>query len=157
MPRTTSTTYRRAAFAQSTGECPLVLLTIDHADLETPIRVVHNGEDIVSRGNTFTATSFEFILPDDSEDKPPVSRLSICNVDRSIVNMIRSLTSTPTVLAEVVLASTPDVVEASFEDLEFKEVTYDPLIVEGALGYENYLMEPFPADKFTPAIFPGLF
>jgi hypothetical protein len=155
--RETSTRFRAAAYAQETGECPLLLLTISHADLDEPIRVVHNGEDIVSRGNTYLAAAFEFVIPDEKESQPPAARLAICNVDRRIVQAIRGLATPPKITAEIVLADTPNTVEALYEDLVLQNASYDVLIVEGTLGYEDFFAESFPGDTFTPGIFPGVF
>ena len=154
---TLSTTAIRAAFAQETGEVFLVLLTISHASLPVPIRVTSDGVNTVSRGNSFVPFPFELELPEEDAQREPRARLRICNVDRQIVTTIRSLSTPPTVLMEVVLASAPDSVEVSFPDFELRDASYDVLLVEGDLTQESFLDEPYPGDAFTPATFPGIF
>lgn len=157
MSRSVSLTLRQAANAPETGEVFLVLLTIDHPDLPVPLRVSSDGVDTLSRGETFVACPFGLTLPDDGDERPPKARLTIDNVDRAIVKAVRGITTAPRVLIEVVLASDPDLVEASFPDFELQEARFDALTVEGELGLESFFREPYPAQRFTPAGFPGLF
>lgn len=154
---TLSTAAVRAAFAQETDKVFLVLLTIDHAAMPAPIRVTSDGVNTVSRGNTFVPFPFELELPEADAEREPRARLRICNVDRQIVITVRSLSTPPTVLMEVVLADTPDTVEAEFPAFELRRADYDVLLVEGDLTQESFLDEPYPGDQFTPATFPGIF
>ena len=157
MSRSVTLTTRQALYAQETGEAFLVLLTIDHPDLALPIRVSSDAVDTVSRGDTFLAFPFQLSLPDDTSNGPPRARLSIDNVDRTIVQTLRSIASAPTVLIEVVRGVEPDTVEAAFPDFELSNARYDVLTVQGDLTLESFLREPYPAAQFTPAGFPGLF
>lgn len=156
MPRSLSSTAIASANAQQTDEVWLVLLTIAHASLATPIRVVNNNESIVSRGQTYQWFPFEIELPGEDVDSPSRARLRIDNVDRTIVNTIRSISTPPTVTLEVVLASAPDVVEVSFSGLSLREVDYDAMSVTGELVFESIFTEPVTL-TMTPARFPGLF
>lgn len=154
--RTLSTAALRAGHAQETGEVYLILLTISHPDLTAPIRVVNNNENVTSRNNFFVAFPFAIELPLEDSDQPPRARLRIDNVDRSIVASIRAIDGPPTVTIEVILASQPNTVEASFEALVLRNVSYDAATVTGELAFEQIVVEPV-ASNFTPAKFPGLF
>lgn len=156
MSRSLSTRAIASANAQTTDEVWLVLLTISHSTLATPIRVVNNNEDVVSRGNTYQWFPFDIELPGEDVDSPSRARLRIDNVDRTIVNTIRSITTPPTVTLEVILASAPDVVEVSFTGLSLREVDYDAQSVSGELVFESIFTEPVTL-TMTPARFPGLF
>jgi hypothetical protein len=83
--------------------------------------------------------------------------LSIDNVDRTIVEAVRTVSSPPTASLSVVLASDPDTVEAGPFELTIREVQYDALVVTATMAVEDILNEPFPGDLFTPQNFPGLF
>lgn len=157
MSRTLSPAAVQAITAQETGEVFLLLLTIDHPDLAQPIRVVRNGEDVTSRGNTYSACAFDVALPDERSDRPPRVQLVLDNVDRAITQALRPLTSPPTVTLEVVLASSPDTVEAGPYEFTVRNVVYDAHVVTAELAYEDVLNLRFPADRFTPNLFPGLF
>ena len=157
MSRNVSNLVKQAINAQETGEVFIVLLTIDHPDLAEPMRLSSDAVDTVSRSNTYVAFPFDISLPNDQADRPPRAGLRIDNVDRQIVQTLRTITSAPTVLMEVVLGSDPDTVEASWPDFQLLDADYDHLVVAGELGQELFLNEPWPGRSFTPADFPGLF
>jgi hypothetical protein len=156
MSRSLSTVAKRAAFASQTEQVFLLLLTITHPTMPA-IRVVNNTETIVSNGETFVAFPFEINLPDMHEDRQPYMQLRISNVDRQIVQAIRTLTSPPLVRVDVVVASQPDTIEATFPDFSLRSVDYDALMVEGRLTLDDILSEPYPSGSMNPQDFPGLF
>ena len=53
MSRSVSNTFKSTAFGSQTDEAYLVLIKIDHDDMENPIRVTSNGVITVSNGETF--------------------------------------------------------------------------------------------------------
>lgn len=157
MSRVISEEALQSVFAQETDDAFLILLTINHAGLETPIRVTNNTVDVFSRGETFIAFPFEICLPDDEDEKTPRARLVMDNVERTVVQTIRGLASPPSVLIEIIRAADPESVEARFEDFKFTDISYDSKKIEGNLGIEDFTTEPFPAGSFCPSLFPGIF
>ncbi len=157
MARSVSQAVKQAVNAPETAETFIILLTIDHADLAQPIRVSSDAVDTVSRGDTFVAFPFDLSLPDDTDARLPRARLRIDNIDRQVVQAVRSITSAPSVLIEIVMASDPETVEVSFPDFQMREIGYDAVTVEGSLTLEEIEGEPYPARIFSPADFPGLF
>lgn len=157
MSRSLSTLARIAVCGAETQDAFIILLTLAHPDLSAPIRVCSDAVDMNSRGAVFTAFPFALTLPDDDDSQQPRARLSIDNVDRQIVAAVRAISSSPSVLIEIVRAQTPDTVEAAFADFRLTDVTYDSHRVEGNLTIEDFTAEPYPAACFTPALFSGLF
>lgn len=158
MARTFSQTWTDAMYASETGECPLCILEISGGGLASTIRLVNNTEDIISNGNTYTAFPFMIELPpEETDQKPPSSRIQIDNVSRDYIQEIRELTSAPTVKAAFVLSSDPDTVEAGWWEFTLHNVSYDRNIISGDLGYEKILDELFPSGRMSPARFPGLY
>jgi len=155
--RPLSLAARQAIFAQETAEVFLVLLTIAGVGIPLPLRFVNNGDDVVSRGNTYLAYPFQISLPDEREDSPAQVSLSIDNIDQGIVTAVRGLTEPPSITLEVVLASSPDTVEAGPFDFALRGVEYDAMRVQGTLAFEDFLGEGYPADSFDPTRFGGLF
>jgi hypothetical protein len=144
-------------FGSETDQVWLLLLTIEHQTLSEPIRVVRDFRNITSRGNVFIAMAFDIELPGDDPDNLSQVKLRIDNVDRTIVEAIRLMDSPATCHVEVVLAATPDTVEAGPFTLTLGDVNYDQHVVEGTFKFEDILNESFPKDTFTPAKFQGLF
>jgi ABC-type Fe3+-hydroxamate transport system substrate-binding protein len=156
MSRVFSAAALREMLAQTSGEVFHQLLTISHPDMTT-IRVVDNTQDVVSRGNTYTAFPFGLSLPADATERLPVAQLSISNVDRRLVDEIRSLSGPMTATLEIVTATTPDTVEVGPFVFDIVSAEYDRETITATLAYEPILAEPFPADSFDPQRFPGLF
>lgn len=152
---TLSTAAKTQAFANE-GDDFLLLLTIDHDDISEPIRVVHNTEDVVSNGETYVAFPFTLTLPTDRDDSPPRAQLVIDNVSREIGETIRTISTPPTVMIQVVQLADPDQVEMEIPSMVLRNVQFDAMTVTGDLELEDLSREPFPARYFTPAEFPGL-
>src|SRR5690349_9324454 len=146
---------KQEAWSQESN-LPLVLLDIDHVDLPSPIRVVNNKETIISNGEEYTGFPFEIMLPSSQEDSPPQAKLRIDNVSREIGQAIRTIPTAPSVTIRIVRQETPDIVEAEFQGMILRSVTYDALSVEGVLDFEDLTREPFPALSFSPSHYPGI-
>jgi Domain of unknown function (DUF1833) len=166
MSRSLSLRALAALYAQETGEVVVYLATISHPALANPIRVssdyLPGGAPTVSRGNSFAFYPFDAAFPTDRSDQPPKAKIIFDNIDRAVTAAIRSIPAAqlpntpPSLLLEIVLASTPDVVEVSF-DFQMLTVEYDALTITAELGFELYLQESFPGDLFTPGNTPGVF
>jgi hypothetical protein len=157
MPRSLSATLQSAANAQETTEVFLALLKIDHDDLTTPERLVNNTVDIVSNGDTYTAYPFEIMLPDADPERPPEITVAIDNVAQDLIAALRSVSSPLSFELSVVLASDPDTVEIGPLALEMTFADWDAGVIRGRVAYPELLGEPYPADTFNPADYPGVF
>jgi hypothetical protein len=167
MSRTISLNARRAINAAETGEVFVFLLTVEHASLETPLRFSTDnaerpdddgpGYGTTSRGNFYSFLPVSLMLPDDAPDAPPAFRLSIDNVARTLVPLLRSIATPAQVTIEMVLASAPDIVEAAFPPFDLQSAQSDAQTVAMDLGLPSMMTEPYPAGTFSPASFPGLF
>lgn len=157
MPRALSATALQAIHAQETGEVFVLLLTIAHASLTPSLYFAGNSENVVRGGNTFLPWPFQISLPPESDDQIPTVQLKIDNIDRRILEGIRMLTSPPTITLEVVLASSPNTLEAGPFTMTLRNIEYDALVITGALTYEDVLNEPWPQFRITPNLFPGSF
>ena len=143
--------------AQETGEVWVILLTLSHEDLATPIRVCSDAVAVTSRGDEYLPYPFELHLPDDREDREPRPELRIDNVAREIIATLRTITTPPTVTIELVLASAPDAVEVGPLPLSLWSARYDAASITGELGYEAQDDAPYPAARYVPSVYPGLF
>lgn len=152
-----STTAREALYRSSTTEILLPLLTISHPTFVTPLYFVNNPEPITSRGNDYIGWPFTINFPSDDPDQPPQTQLVLDNVDREVIAAIRGLSSSPTVTLELVLASTPDVVEAGPFTMTLTQTESDLGSISGTLSYDDVLNEPYPKGTFNPGRWPALF
>lgn len=156
MTELTSAEATRQATAQHADDPFLVFMTIDHATLSEPIRIVRNLEDVTSNGNLFTAYPFQLQLATDGEDNP-TGRITVANVSRDIGRALEALIEPPTVTIELALASTPDTIERSWSQFELSDAAWDAFRVTGTLQQQAYWDEPWPKLRVTERNFPGMF
>jgi hypothetical protein len=144
-----------AIYQTSTNEAFLWLLTITTSN-ET-IRLVNNMEDVVSRGDNYTAYPFNISLPVEDGSKQLSLSLTIDNVDQVLIEAIRGFLEPPVMKLELVLSSDFDTVEKKIDFLRLGQVEYDQLQIRGQLKPNNVLGNAFPATSYDPAQFPALF
>lgn len=121
----------------------VVLLTIEHPDLDATIRVTNNGADVVSNGDTYQQFPFDIELPGDGENEP-IARLRIANVDRTIGDAVDAITTPATVGIALVLTSDPDTLEKEWMFFELRNVTRTALEVNGDIVIRQFASEPYP-------------
>lgn len=154
-------------------DSPLIkvfLLTINHRDLEEPIRVSSDAtvrlretqENVIygtiSNGIEYLYAGFEAALLNDETGAIPQVQITIPNAHRSIIEAIESMGSGPvSVGLQLVFADTPDVVEMDIKGLELSQITYDETSITGTISRDLLFNEPFPTRSFTPQEWPFLF
>lgn len=159
MSRQISIEGMRAMFAQETGEVPLVCLTMEHPDWEDgPIRVVYNSEPVTRAAGVYWPAPFEITLPEETKENVPTVTMTVMNMDSNIVRQIKSIDGRIKVTMEIVLASTPDVLEAGPFELYALGAQYDMDSIQATLGYEEDILNTlFPSGRYTPSNSPGMF
>lgn len=121
---------------------------------ETDDEVVYG---VVSNGYEFTFLPIEVSLPTEEEAQAPKCSITIHDVTRHIVPIIRTISGPPKIKMELVLSKTPDIVEVSFDGFYINSFTYNADTVNASLSMIDLEREPFPMHSFTPRYFPGLF
>jgi hypothetical protein len=154
---TYSAAFVEAVVSQNTDEVFLFLLTLSHADLTTPIRVVNNTEDIVSNGNVYTAFPFNLVLPQDDGESLPQIVITLSNVTLEFIDEIRALNGALDVKLEVILASSPNTIEMSIDGMKTYTINYDAQNMQATCQIEDVLNMSFPSEIYLPSNFPGLF
>lgn len=149
----------RAMLAQETGEVFLVCLTINHSSFGTPYRLVNDHVALVRSVGTYEPFAFIVNLPNEQEDELPQVSITLDNVDTEILRAIRTIQAErPQITLEVVLASTPDTVEAGPFNFSILNINYDVGTITGTIGFEDDLLNTqFPGDTYTPTNSQGLF
>lgn len=134
--------------AQYTDTAWLVLLTLDHPDLPSSIRVTSDGVPTMSGGFAYSPFPFDVILPDDVEGRPPQAQLRIDNTTQEIIALLRGLVSPPKLTVQIVRSVSPDVVEFQWIGLDWTVSSYDKSVITGTLTVNDLSREEFPYITF---------
>jgi hypothetical protein len=167
MSRNISTTFLEAMNSQETDEVIICLLTITHDDIQDAIYLSSDATTRISddpliyvtasRGNNYLYLPFTFTMPDDKSDTPPRVQISFDNIDRTMVTLLRSVSSPVDVKVELILKSSPDIVEIELPVMQLSDVTIDAQLINATLVVDSLVNEPYPAGSFTPSSFAAIF
>ena len=151
----------------------MVLIRISHPDLvDGPVRLSTDPTERISvdplaygtrsRWGGETSEIHWFViasalLPDDVDDAPATASVVLEAVDRDMAAVLRSTTARATVDMAVVLASSPDVVEAEWLGLDLVSAEGDAGEIKLSLSRDPITSEPWPARRQTRSAFSGLF
>lgn len=159
--------------AESTSEIYVLLFRFEHEDLEAPIRLsTDNTERLTSEPLTYGTRSTwggadpstephlwiiaSALVPSDLDDAPAAGQIVLDNLDRKIVELLRSFTTPASVSMAVVLASSPDVIEQEWTDLDLVSHDVDAGEIMISFSREEIEQEFYPAGRMTRSRFPGL-
>lgn len=159
----------RAMFSPDADDTLITLLTITGTGIASPIRLAdgytkrisETADEVVygvtSRSNDYIFLPLQISLPTEEQSSAPRCKITINDVTRYLIPIVRQINTAPNVLIELVLSSSPDTVEASFPGFKMGAISYSADSITAELTVESLALEPFPQHTFTPAYFPGLF
>lgn len=169
--RRVSLNARTAIDATASEEVEVVLVKISHDELEEPILLSSDPTERLSieplaygtrstwngsAGSPFWFVLMSTLLPDDQEDQPQAATLALEVVDHDMAKLLRSTTKRATVDVAVVLASSPDLVEAEWLGLELITAEGDSAEIKLSISRDPITAEPYPARRMTRNVMPGL-
>lgn len=158
MARNYTDAYKSTLAQVNADESPLVLIEINHEDLDQPVRVVNDMTDVTSNGDLYVAYPFRCVLPDDYENQLPKAQIVVDNVGRDLMYWIETTGGgqNSTCTFKQILRSNPDVVEWEITMSLFNvQVTMQNITAE--LGFENLFSKPAITRRYRPDTAPGLF
>ena len=159
MPRALPAGALAAMMAPETSEAFITLLSITMAD-NTVQRFTDNSVNITSSisgsSEVYSQLPFTVVLAANEEGKVSDARLTLDNVDRRLIDEIRSQEAP--LLAQIDIVSSRDLNErvASFQDTVLRNVSYNSLTITASLATENLMAENFSqliTGRYYPAVF----
>lgn len=158
MPRASYTANFVEKVSSTSGEAPVYLLEITHAQLAVPIRVVNDNSDIVSNGDTYTAFAFRINLPDDVAGRLPRAQLTLDNLGRELTSWLDASNGGKGAQVRImqVMRDAPDVIEYEIT-LDLIGVSQNVAEVTGTLGYDDTLNLAGLPITYRPDVAPGIF
>lgn len=143
-------------FSQESNDPFLTLVTLTHPSFSTT-RFVNNSENIISRGETFLSFPMSIKLPPEDGETLREVTIEFDNVSLELITKLRSVSSPIDVKLELVLASMPDIVQMSFEELKINSASYNATKVSARLIMDSFLQTGMTSEKYEPSNFRGLF
>lgn len=150
-----SNEVKQQLFAQESEDPFLTLITLTHPTFTA--RLVNNTVDIVSNGFTFVAYPMKIKLPADDGESARDFSIEFDNVSLELITNMRSVTTAIGVKIEMILASMPDVIQMSYEDLQIRSIAYDAKKIQAKIVLDNFLTVAMTSERYNPSNFPGLF
>lgn len=163
---------RLAHEAEFSAEIEVMLFVIEHPRLEAPIRLSTDNAVRIStdpeiygtvsnwRGATpadpYLWVIASAVLPGDSEDGPAQATIVLENLDTGMVELVRSFSDPATVSLAVVMAASPNTIEAEYTGLQIVSAEITGGEIALALSRDEIELEPFPAGRLSKHRFPGL-
>ena len=99
----------------------------------------------------------EIRLPPDDGDSAREVSIEFDNVSLELIDELRSITDAIDVKIDMILASDPDSIQLSVEDLKMRSVTYTAQRVSARLFMDSFLNVEMTSEKYLPTLYPGLF
>lgn len=150
-----SNELKEQLFKQESGDPFLTLLTLEGA--EETYRLVNNTKDIVSRGETYRAFPMKVRLPSDDGESAREFQLDFDNASLLLIRSLRLVTEPIPCKIEMILASMPDVVQMSVEDLLIRSVSYSGKQITAKIVLDNFIAVAMTSERYTPSLYPGMF
>ncbi len=150
-----SNELKRQLFSQESDDPFLTLLTMTHETFSAYL--VNNTVDVVSNGNTFLAFPMKITLPADDGESTRDFAIDLDNVSLELIESFRSVTTAIDVKIELILASMPDTIQMSYEDLLIRSISYDSKKISAKIVLDNFLSVAMTSERYGPTNFPGLF
>lgn len=147
----------RAILARESSEAFLALMQITGPGLD-PIRVVNNMESITRNGQVYEPWAFDGSPPEDGPQQSPTVTLRVDNIDRSVMDTLRTYNGVPRCELVWVMASQPN--RAVYGPFEFviQSAGANEMTIDLQLGYEeDILNQGWPGQTYSPTSSPGLY
>jgi len=158
MPGNYTPRARANIAATSADEPLLMLLEIDHKDLDIPVRVVRDTQDITLHGDLYQLCEFECTLPDDVDGQVPKAQLKVDNIGRDLTQWMDVSNGGNGATCRIIqmLRSEPDTIQYELT-MDLTGLSIDQYSLTGELGFTDTLNLPAVAIRFDPRTAPGLF
>lgn len=151
-----------ALFAQETADMLTWLVVIKWPpNPMVEYRYCDNKENLIIAGYAYTAVGFTVEGPNEGEGELPEVTLTIDNVDRAIVKVVRAFADPPLEVSVgigfVPADASPPTLEWGWWEFKLREARWNVLVVHGKLTMEHLAQMSCPVKRFTPDKYPNLF
>ena len=137
------------------GSSP-VLIKIYHDDMDAPLYLTDNNEDLTYNGITYKSAYFRINLPEVTKDSMGNASITMGCVDQQIIQIIRTLTSPPNIKFVATYLEDGVYSELAGYDMIMSNVKWNAKTITADLTLDLVLNYEFPAGSFTAFNCPGV-
>ena len=143
---------------QQTDLAFFYLIVITHPDITT-MRFCDNNETITYSGDDYLSWPFKLIPPKKSDSELSNAKLTISNVDRTIIGTLRSIDTPPLVDFAVVSVTSAGVVtmEAGWFNCKLSNVTYNAQNITADLRFDIWVSDYSSQVRYNNLNFPAIY
>lgn len=149
----------RDLFAQHTDAAIFALVSFSHPDIPGVVRVVNDEVPLTHHGVEYQGLPFNLDLASDTEEHIPSLEMTVDNVERLLVEQLRSVPSPADVIIEIVRVKQGQITtELGPLDFQLLDSQINVSTVTLTIGHAvDILNAAATQDIFNPGTAPGLF
>jgi hypothetical protein len=162
-----SLVLRKELFKEHSSEEVLIsLVKVTNAALDEPVLLSSDPTKrlsvdplvygTVSNGETYQFLFMSAIIPDDTPGSPRTATIVFEDLSGDIGVALQSLSGTTEVELSIVMASTPDVLEAHYTGLRFTTASGRDTQISLQTSRKQTAVLPWPSARMTAERFPGI-
>lgn len=137
------------------GSAP-VLIKIYHQDMEDPIYLTDNNEDLTYNGITYKHAFFKITLPEVTKDSMGNASIEIGCVDQQLIKIVRSLETPPNIKFVATYLEDGEYSSLAGYDMIMSNVKWDAKSMSADLALDLVLNHEFPSGSFSAFNCPGV-
>ena len=136
--------------------CSPVLIKIYHEDMEDPLYLTDNDEDLRYKGHVYKHAYFKINMPEVTKDSMGNASIQIGCVDQQLIRIVRSLTTPPNIKFVATYLEDGVYSDLAGYDMILSNVKWDAKSMTADLTLDLVLNYEFPAGSFTAYNCPGV-
>lgn len=137
------------------GSAP-VLIKIYHEEMDEPVYMTDNNEDLTYNGNTYKSAYFKITLPEVTKESMGNATIEIGCVDQQLIQIVRSISTPPNIKFVAEYYENGEFSHLAGYDMVMSNVRWDAKTLSADLTLDLVLNYEFPAGSFTAFNCPGV-
>lgn len=137
------------------GSAP-ILIKIYHEEMDEPLYITDNNEDLTYQGITYKHAYFKITLPEVTRESMGNASIEIGCVDQQLIRIVRTLTTPPNIKFVATYLEDGVYSELAGYDMILSNVKWDAKTLSADLTLDLVLNYEFPAGSFTAFNCPGV-
>lgn len=136
--------------------CTPLLIKVYHDDMEAPLYLTDNNEDLTYQGNVYKSAFFKINLPEVTKDSMGNASIEVGCADQQLIEIIRSLETPPNIKFVATYLEDGQYSSLAGYDMIMSNITWNARSMTADLTLDLVLNYEFPSGSFTAFNCPGV-